>query len=235
MNECAKYERLMERNLEGEIVPGDRDALEKHLAGCSVCSNLLRDLSEIDALLQDISEKQIDPPPFLKTRIMARIEEEAAPAPKGFSLRPIYALCAAACAVILVGVYAYFSRPTVVRVVNLPPSKIERPADFYSPQFADRYGERIIREVKIFFYSPDARKVSITGDFNNWNFEGLPLRPTGRKGLWEVTLRLKQGVYSYNFIIDGRMIVPDPNSPAQAPDGFGGMNSVIFVKEGETS
>ncbi len=234
MSECGKYERLMERYLEDEIVSGDRDDLEKHLAACSSCSNLLHDLSEIDSLLQNVSEKQVDPPPFLKTRIMARIEEEKAPAARVFSLKPIYALCAAACAVILVGVYAYFSRPTVVRVVNLAPSAVQRPADFYAPQFTDQYGERIIQDVKIFFYSPDARKVSIMGDFNDWDFGGLPLTPTGRKGLWEVNLRLKQGVYSYNFLIDGKIIVPDPNSSTQSPDGFGGMNSILFVKKGET-
>ncbi|NIS77809.1 MAG: hypothetical protein GTO00_09385 [Deltaproteobacteria bacterium] len=224
----------MERYLEDEIVSGDRDDLEKHLAVCSTCSNLLRDLSEIDSLLQNISEKQVDPPHFLKTRIMARIEEEKTPAIRVFSLKPIYALSAAVCAVILVGVYAYFSRPTVVRVVNLTPSKIERPADFYAPQFTNQFGERVIHEVKIFFYSPDARKVSIIGDFNDWDLGGLPLTPTGRRGLWEVNLRLKEGVYSYNFLIDGKIIVPDPNSSTQSPDGFGGMNSILFVKKGET-
>ncbi len=234
MSECGKYERLMERYLEDEIVSGDRDDLEKHLAACSYCSNLLHDLSEIDSLLQNVSEKQVDPPPFLKTRIMARIEEDKAPAARVFSLKPIYALCAAACAVILVGVYAYFSRPTVVRVVNLAPSAVQRPADFYAPQFTDQYGERIIQDVKIFFYSPDARKVSIMGDFNNWDVRGLPLTPTGRKGLWEVNLRLKEGVYSYNFLIDGKIIVPDPKSSTQSPDGFGGMNSILFVGKGET-
>lgn len=234
MSECGKYERLMERYLGDEIVSGDREDLEEHLSVCSSCSNLLGELSEIDSLLQNVSEKQVDPPDFLKTRIMARIEEEAAPAPKVFSFRPVYALCAAACVVILVGVYAYFSRPTVVRVVNLAPSAVQRPADFYAPQFTDQYGERIIQEVKIFFYSPDARKVSIIGDFNNWDVRGLPLTPTGRKGLWEVNLRLKQGVYSYNFFIDGKIIVPDPNSSTQSPDGFGGMNSILFVGKGET-
>lgn len=235
MSKCSRYEKLIEKYFSGDIFSAERDDLEKHLSLCSECSHLYSDLSEIDSLLRSVPEKEVDPPPYVKTRVMARVAEEGGPKGRIFTFRPVYALSAALCLILLVGVYAYYSRPKVVRVVKFAEKETQKPADFYAPQFTDVNGNRVIREVKIFFYNPDARKVSITGDFNNWNFEGLPLRPTGKKGLWEVTLRLKQGVYSYNFIIDGKMIVPDPKSPTQAPDGFGGMNSVIFIKEGETS
>jgi len=92
----------------------------------------------------------------------------------------------------------------------------------------------VIREVKIFFYYPPAQNVAVTGDFNDWNANGVPLKAAGKPGLWETELRLPPGVSSYNFIVDGELLVPDPNSPNQMPDGYGGTNSILLVK-GENS
>jgi len=89
---------------------------------------------------------------------------------------------------------------------------------------------QVIKEVKIFFYYPPAQKVAVTGDFNDWNADGVPLKVAGKPGLWETELRLPPGVYSYNFIVDGELLVPDPNSPTQMPDGYGGTNSLLLVK-----
>lgn len=89
---------------------------------------------------------------------------------------------------------------------------------------------QVIKEVKIFFYFPPAQNVAVTGDFNDWDVDGVPLKVTGKPGLWETELRLPPGVYSYNFIVDGELLVPDPNSPNQMPDGYGGTNSILLVK-----
>ena len=63
---------------------------------------------------------------------------------------------------------------------------------------------------------------------------GVPLKRTGKPGLWETELRLPPGVYSYNFIVDGELLIPDPNAPNQMPDGYGGTDSILLVK-GENS
>jgi 1,4-alpha-glucan branching enzyme len=34
-------------------------------------------------------------------------------------------------------------------------------------------------------WAPDARHVSVTGDFNGWNRDSHPLRPLGKSGVWE--------------------------------------------------
>ncbi len=34
-------------------------------------------------------------------------------------------------------------------------------------------------------WAPDARQVSVTGDFNGWNRDSHPLSPRGRSGIWE--------------------------------------------------
>jgi hypothetical protein len=93
---------------------------------------------------------------------------------------------------------------------------------------------RVIKEVKIFFYYPPAQKVAVTGDFNDWDVNGVPLKAAGKPGLWETDLRLPHGTYSYNFIVDGELLVPDPNALNQMPDGYGGTNSILLV-QGDTA
>jgi hypothetical protein len=93
--------------------------------------------------------------------------------------------------------------------------------------------ERVIKEVKIFFYYPPAHKVAVTGDFNDWNLDGVPMRAAGKPGMWTADLKVPPGVYSYNFIVDGEILLPDPDSPNQMPDGYGGTNSVLLVQGDE--
>jgi hypothetical protein len=89
---------------------------------------------------------------------------------------------------------------------------------------------RVIQQVKIFFYYTPAQKVAVTGDFNDWNVDGVPMQAAGKPGMWTTDLRLPPGVYSYNFIVDGELLLPDPNAPDQMPDGYGGTNSILLVK-----
>jgi hypothetical protein len=92
---------------------------------------------------------------------------------------------------------------------------------------------KVIQQVKIYFYYPPARQVAVTGDFNDWNIDGVPMRVAGKPGLWAAELNLPPGVYSYNFIVDGEILLPDPDAPNQMPDGYGGTNSILLVKGGE--
>ena len=89
---------------------------------------------------------------------------------------------------------------------------------------------QIIQQVKIFFYYPPAKQVAVTGDFNDWNVDGVPMQAAGKPGMWTTELRLPPGVYSYNFIVDGEILLPDPDAPNQMPDGYGGTNSILLVK-----
>lgn len=54
-----------------------------------------------------------------------------------------------------------------------------------------------------------ARKVSLTGEFNNWTPQ--PFRKTSA-GLWTLTVEVPPGDHAYQLIIDGRPI-RDPNQP----------------------
>ena len=76
--------------------------------------------------------------------------------------------------------------------------------------------------------APEANTVFVTGDFNNWDPEGIPLKRKD-SGAWEVKLKLKKGIYLYNFIIDGEYWITDPSSSIDVDDGFGGKNSMIKI------
>ena len=75
-------------------------------------------------------------------------------------------------------------------------------------------------------YAPEARHVSLVGDFNQWDESGIPMTET-RSGEWTVTLRLEPGSYRYLFSVDGGT-VPDPRS-ALLSDPYGGDVSLVHV------
>ena len=75
---------------------------------------------------------------------------------------------------------------------------------------------------------PDARSVSVVGDFNGWNPAKTKLERTDG-GMWTVTLPLKPGRYEYMFVIDGKQWIADPLASEEATDGFGAQNAVLDV------
>jgi hypothetical protein len=77
---------------------------------------------------------------------------------------------------------------------------------------------------------PGASTVSVVGDWNGWNPGIDMLKDPEGDGIWEIKLRLdKNNEYRYQFLINGREWVPDPASPVQVDDGFGGINSVLEI------
>jgi hypothetical protein len=83
------------------------------------------------------------------------------------------------------------------------------------------------RPVRFALRAPASARVTLTGDFNDWNARQLPLEARG--GEWSVTLRLPPGRYRYAFILDGGRWVADPHGAAATDDDFGTPTSVITV------
>lgn len=75
----------------------------------------------------------------------------------------------------------------------------------------------------------DAKKVIVSGSFNNWNREEL--RMIRYRGQWVLPLYLREGTYAYKFIVDAKWIT-DPANTVVRPDGRGNDNS--FVGIGDT-
>lgn len=72
----------------------------------------------------------------------------------------------------------------------------------------------------------DAKKVVVTGSFNNWDEKAHRLAKTGNG--WALPVYLKQGTYNYKFIVDKKWIT-DPANPSIRDDGSGNENSVVSI------
>lgn len=83
--------------------------------------------------------------------------------------------------------------------------------------------------VRFSLNAPNAARVTIVGDFNDWNPTTLPMRRSADGRVWEVEVRLPLGRYNYAFMVDGRL-ARDPVAPSTADDDFGTPNSVLMVR-----
>jgi hypothetical protein len=89
--------------------------------------------------------------------------------------------------------------------------------------------ERVVR-VELRLEAPNARRVSVVGDWNAWDTAADPLRDPDDDGVWETTITLRPNEeYQYQFLIDGQTWIPDPSSALTVDDGFGGKNSVLDI------
>ncbi len=77
--------------------------------------------------------------------------------------------------------------------------------------------------------APDAARVSVVGDFNDWDPDATPMAETG-DGVWSVVVPLQPGSIRFSFLIDGREWRADPAAPP-APLDFGRPTSLAFVPE----
>ena len=76
-----------------------------------------------------------------------------------------------------------------------------------------------------------ASKVFLAGEMNGWKADDpkYALNDLDGDGVWELTIKLDPGTYKYKFVADGSWFQDEAN-PKNAPDGFGGKNSVVEVK-----
>jgi hypothetical protein len=82
--------------------------------------------------------------------------------------------------------------------------------------------------VRFELVAPEAQSVNLVGDFSEWDPHRHAMKDATGEGEWQITIRLKKGqVYTYNFLMDGRQWLADPNSLRQVADGFGGESSVL--------
>jgi 1,4-alpha-glucan branching enzyme len=91
-------------------------------------------------------------------------------------------------------------------------------------------GPQVLPDGVIFrLYEPDAERVFLVGDFNDWDPTADPMTDENGDGEWTLYLPLPPGRYEYKFVVDGKYWISDPKNPRQVPDGFDGKNSVVFV------
>ena len=82
-------------------------------------------------------------------------------------------------------------------------------------------------KVEFRLYRPEARMVTIVGDFNNWNPENDLLMKSS-DGIWRLTKRIPAGRYRYQYIVDGKWEADLYNSDS-ASDDTGMLCSILTV------
>lgn len=159
---------------------------------------------------------QIDP--ALDGRIMQEIESLAArrratpvrrvvhwlTRPRRFSLTPLGGFIAAAASVALV--------VAVSRTLpHLSPPGVEA------------------RAFQFVLVAPSAARVTVVGDFNDWDATRTPMHRTGGHGMWTAVLPLVPGRYRYAFLVDGARWQADPTAPAAGDPDYDAPSSVLTV------
>ena len=83
------------------------------------------------------------------------------------------------------------------------------------------------KKVRFSLYAPDAERVFLAGDFNNWGIDNLPMNKD-KKGTWEASLALPPGRYEYRFWVDG-VWRDDPNAQERVENPFGSQNCIRIM------
>jgi len=208
---CKDIEGLWIASEGGALMPRDVEALREHLRSCPACESLTQGLNALDLSLEALGDEGVDPPPFLRSRVMARLDDVPRRRSWGwigqvFTSRRVFAV-STACLAFFAGLLA---------------REVHRVNDWM------RTGRA--QEVLLEFQSPGARTVSLAGDFNGWGTERGAVRSENRDGRWVFRVQLEPGRYEYAFIVDGKKWLPDPGAAGIIPDGFGGLNSLLYVQ-----
>ena len=82
--------------------------------------------------------------------------------------------------------------------------------------------------VPILLDAAHANKVSIVGDFNDWDSVASPMTRFGSNGPWTATVKVTPGRHLYAFMVDGKFVV-DPRAPRTRDLDYGGDASVLMV------
>jgi len=84
--------------------------------------------------------------------------------------------------------------------------------------------------VQFVLVAPEARSVTVVGDFNNWGLGDTALVAENHNGVWSVSAPVPAGVHRYAFLVNGKQWVADPTAPRAAGDDFGQPSSALVVE-----
>lgn len=207
---CVDVKALWSAWADGELSVELGGKVASHIADCQTCRMWDLRMRALDSALEEIGEETAEPPPFLAARTMARLEDGRVT----LGQRILAALAPrrlAACALVAA---AFASGMVTMQAVN---SSGEAP------------GGLVASKIVLEFDSPSSEKVGLVGDFNEWGKKQVPMTSVNKDGKWVFELALPPGRYQYAFEVDGKKWLPDPNAKGIIPDGFGGINSVLYI------
>ncbi|TKB71807.1 MAG: hypothetical protein E8D46_16930 [Nitrospira sp.] len=83
--------------------------------------------------------------------------------------------------------------------------------------------------VRFALLAPKAKQVSLVGSFNGWAREATLMKVRDGRGLWSVDVPLKEGEYTFMYLVDGTEWVTPPLAEDFVTDGFGQTNGIVTV------
>ncbi len=83
------------------------------------------------------------------------------------------------------------------------------------------------RHVALLVKAETAKEVRVTGDFNDWVKDGIPLKHDGG-GTWRTVLPLDPGQYQYRLLVDGQW-TDHAEATERLTNPFGSQNCVLKV------
>jgi Glycogen recognition site of AMP-activated protein kinase len=86
--------------------------------------------------------------------------------------------------------------------------------------------------VQFVLEAPNAKSVSVAGDFSDWEATYSLQDPEG-DGVWTGRVPVRPGVHAYMFLVDGTEWETDPRADRYQDDGFGNRNAVLAVAASE--
>jgi hypothetical protein len=88
------------------------------------------------------------------------------------------------------------------------------------------------QRVQFVLVAPDAKKVSVVGDFNGWDASHASFQAQHRGGgVWSVTAPIPVGHHRYSFVVDDSLWIADPTAPRVVDNDYGMANSAIVVEQ----
>jgi hypothetical protein len=79
------------------------------------------------------------------------------------------------------------------------------------------------------FDNARARRVSVVGDFNQWNPASAPMTRSSDGGPWSVIIPVFPGRHVYGFMVDDSVFTLDPRQPKVRDADLGTEGSVVIV------
>ena len=86
---------------------------------------------------------------------------------------------------------------------------------------------KTLRAQNFICHAPQARSVSVVGDFNHWNPESNRMKQ-GPDKVWSVSVELKHGHHRYAFLVDGQPTL-DPRAQGVTRNEKGERVSLVPV------
>ncbi len=77
-------------------------------------------------------------------------------------------------------------------------------------------------------HAPNAKEVSLMGDFNQWKKDAHPMKNDGT-GTWKKIAMLPKGRHEYKFLVDDEW-EQDPANQQVCPNRYGTSNNVIIAE-----